>query len=245
MKNNGNIYPLPVIDPDIIDNNDCFILFESGKPNSVDHRSYVFSDPEEIILVSRYEDIPEAFDRIEKYSLDHYMAGYFSYELGYYFEEKFSPPPEISIPLVKMAVFPEAAVFDHYTGKTSSWNRLISEKKDVHRDYKTGTLKANITRDDYYSAVNVIKQHVEKGDIYQANFTFMNRFDFSGCPYTFYRDLLCGQPVAYSSFMKFSDEYILSLSPELFFRIKDNVIESKPMKGTIKRGLDTAEDKKQ
>ncbi|UKI40968.1 MAG: chorismate-binding protein [Candidatus Melainabacteria bacterium] len=42
----------------------------------------------------------------------------------------------------------------------------------------------------------------------------------------------------YNAFIKNEYETILSFSPELFFKIENNKIITKPMKGTIKRGKD-------
>jgi para-aminobenzoate synthetase/4-amino-4-deoxychorismate lyase len=51
--------------------------------------------------------------------------------------------------------------------------------------------------------------------------------------------------VAYSAFVNVADHHILSLSPELFFRIDAGRIVTRPMKGTMPRGLDSAGDAQQ
>ncbi len=50
------------------------------------------------------------------------------------------------------------------------------------------------------------------------------------------------QPVAYSAFLNVAGHQILSLSPELFFRIEDGKITTRPMKGTMPRGLTVDDD---
>jgi len=50
------------------------------------------------------------------------------------------------------------------------------------------------------------------------------------------------QPVPYGGFVRACG--MSSLSPELFFRIRDGFIESRPMKGTVKRGRWLFEDEK-
>jgi para-aminobenzoate synthetase/4-amino-4-deoxychorismate lyase len=50
--------------------------------------------------------------------------------------------------------------------------------------------------------------------------------------------------VAYSALLNVAGYHILSLSPELFFRIEGDRIVTRPMKGTMPRGLDVAEDEK-
>lgn len=52
------------------------------------------------------------------------------------------------------------------------------------------------------------------------------------------------QSVAYGAIVNLGDEQILSLSPELFFRIENDSILVRPMKGTMKRGRSFDEDLK-
>jgi para-aminobenzoate synthetase/4-amino-4-deoxychorismate lyase len=54
--------------------------------------------------------------------------------------------------------------------------------------------------------------------------------------------LLNSQPVPYSAFLHGGNCQILSLSPEMFFRVKDRRIVTRPMKGTARRGADLMED---
>ncbi len=60
---------------------------------------------------------------------------------------------------------------------------------------------------------------------------------------TVFESLLRHQPVAYSAFLNLPDAQILSLSPELFFRIDQGRITTRPMKGTMPRGVDLADDR--
>jgi para-aminobenzoate synthetase/4-amino-4-deoxychorismate lyase len=54
--------------------------------------------------------------------------------------------------------------------------------------------------------------------------------------------LIDSQPVQYSAFLHGENWQILSFSPELFFRLKDHRIVTRPMKGTARRGADLMED---
>jgi para-aminobenzoate synthetase / 4-amino-4-deoxychorismate lyase len=89
--------------------------------------------------------------------------------------------------------------------------------------------------------VDRIKDYILAGDTYQVNFT-----DFVDAETFFSADVFATlsrrQPVAYSSLLNVAGQQILSLSPELFFRIDDGRIVTRPMKGTMPRGRDSAED---
>ena len=57
-----------------------------------------------------------------------------------------------------------------------------------------------------------------------------------------FEELFHRQPVSYSAFLNVDGYQILSFSPELFFRIEDGRIVTRPMKGTMPRGRDSRED---
>ncbi|MBT8382667.1 MAG: bifunctional anthranilate synthase component I family protein/aminotransferase class IV, partial [Ignavibacteria bacterium] len=59
---------------------------------------------------------------------------------------------------------------------------------------------------------------------------------------SFYKKLLFNQSARYSAFINNNESIMISLSPELFFKLYDGRIYSKPMKGTIKRGIEEKED---
>lgn len=214
------------------------MFFESGFFGGPDPKSYILTSPIDTIKVNRYSDVENAFKKIEEYSKKYYLAGYFSYELGYYFERSsFKTKEKFPYPLISLCVFKEISTFDHKTGGGS--------------DFRVDNLRLNFSRSAYLRKISRIKKHILDGDTYQANFTGKYLFDFSGDAFSFYRDLRERQNVPYGAFCKFGSkvlaesggEYVISLSPELFFRRDGSAICSKPMKGTIERGKDIIEDK--
>jgi para-aminobenzoate synthetase/4-amino-4-deoxychorismate lyase len=59
-----------------------------------------------------------------------------------------------------------------------------------------------------------------------------------------YSALLAQQRVAYGAFLNIEGLPIISLSPELFFKTEGDRIVTRPMKGTMARGLDRADDER-
>ena len=90
---------------------------------------------------------------------------------------------------------------------------------------------------EYTRKILKIKERIRQGDTYQVNFTAKYNFKFQGSALGFYYDLKRKQSVPYGALCKFKDEYVVSLSPELFIRRNGREILSQPMKGTIKRGV--------
>ena len=144
-----------------------------------------------------------------------------------------------NLPLASFGVFQEPLQYNHETGKT---NFPSHEAAIVPSNFTIDNLTVSQEKENYLDAIYRIKEYIAAGDTYQVNYTLKILFDFSGSPEAFYRNLRRNQSVAYGAIMHLGGEHILSLSPELFFRVNANSIRVRPMKGTLKRGRHWQED---
>lgn len=104
-------------------------------------------------------------------------------------------------------------------------------------------LQQKISKKEYLQKVKSILEHIQRGDIYEMNFCmefFAKGIDLD--PVQLYTQLNHLSPSPFSSFFKADDLYVLCSSPERFLKKKDRQLISQPIKGTIKRSLDKAED---
>lgn len=99
-----------------------------------------------------------------------------------------------------------------------------------------------ITFEQYKDALTKIKQHIAKGDTYEVNYTYPYKVYTDTDNLTLYNSLLTKQQTNYNTFIVNDFEELLSFSPELFFKLENNKITTKPMKGTISRGKTEEED---
>ncbi|WP_321516775.1 aminodeoxychorismate synthase component I [Marinifilum fragile] len=105
-------------------------------------------------------------------------------------------------------------------------------------------IHSRISRDEYLEAVNQLKDHIRRGDIYEVN--FCQEFYAEDCyikPRGTYQKLTEVSPTPYSGFYQMGEQYLLSASPERFIKKVGKKIISQPIKGTAKRGASEAEDK--
>ena len=106
-------------------------------------------------------------------------------------------------------------------------------------------IQSKITKVDYISSFNQLKEHIHKGDIYEINFCqeFFAEKVILKTP-DIYKKLneISGAP--FSAYCKFQEHYLLCSSPERFIQKKSNRIISQPIKGTIKRSSIPSEDEK-
>jgi para-aminobenzoate synthetase component 1 len=107
----------------------------------------------------------------------------------------------------------------------------------------------NLTRDEYLSAVARVKEHIARGDIYQANLT--QRFSCTLAPESRAEDIFLqlrrDHPASFAAFIHRREDVVVSASPERFLRVDVSedarTIEAWPIKGTRPRGRNSEEDR--
>lgn len=224
------------------------ILLETSRPDLENENSYLFVNPIRVLTVETLDEIPGLFLQIEKYLREgHYVAGFMSYECGYHFEPAISKNlPKVSgLPLAWFGVYQRPFVFSHVSGQFEP--ELPAQCRGLTRPVGPATFpiyngRLAMNYADYRERIEAIKNYIAAGDSYQINFTSKVLFDFPVPPAGLFAALRDRQKVSYAAFIHIENWNILSLSPELFFRIKDGRILTRPMKGTAPRGRDLTED---
>jgi len=234
--------PLPSAYYALLEGQENFVLLETSRFDSANHRSFFFLRPTTIISISRPDDVPRLFAEIEKSLNDgFFVAGYFGYECGCHFENiGANVPLHPTMPLAWLGVYRAPLVFDHNAGIFEGEQPIIPASGQ--NQYSLNKCLLNVSEPNYRDALDKIKNYISAGDTYQVNFTDKYTFDFEGSPIACFSALREKQKVAYSAFINAGGKHVLSFSPEIFFRIDSGTITTKPMKGTVRRGKYPAED---
>lgn len=222
------------------------ILLQTSRVDRHNGRSLLFCRPIDTIVVRSAQEFSELFPLIEEaLRAGRYIAGYISYEAGSCFHRK-TRSPEINgnrvLPLAYFHVYSEVFLFDHLKGEFIGAPLAEPDQPKHVEGFSITDLEFSVGFDSYAERIERIKEWIRSGDTYQVNLTDKFRFNFSGSPIAFYRELLGQQGVSYGAFLNLGELQILSFSPELFFHKKGRSIRTRPMKGTIRRGLDIEED---
>lgn len=114
--------------------------------------------------------------------------------------------------------------------------------KSVDNPFKISKFYNNLKVSNYHNALIKIQDYIVAGDCYQVNFAQRFSAEFSGDPLIAYLVLRAVLPSPFSGFMQLDNGAVLSLSPERFIQVRGNDVETKPIKGTIKRGATPEED---
>lgn len=119
---------------------------------------------------------------------------------------------------------------------------LKSFLNNSEKPFKISKFNNNLKVDDYHSALARIHDYILAGDCYQVNFAQRFEAEFQGDPWFAYLALRAILPSPFSGFIQLTEQALLSLSPERFVEVRGSAVETKPIKGTIKRGKTADED---
>ena len=94
----------------------------------------------------------------------------------------------------------------------------------------------------YRQSVEVAKEHITAGDIFQV--VLSQRFDIDGDvdPFGVYRSLRLLNPSPYLYFLRLGGVQVVGSSPEPMVRVRDRKVTSRPIAGTRRRGGTELED---
>ena len=205
-------------------------------------------------------DYHNAFEQLNEYQqlTRDWLFGYLTYDLknnvehllsqnfdGLHFPDLYFFQPK------KLFLFSENHVSIQYLNMVDDeldddWKEITSypsEKVSIDKDPIRISLRTS--KDSYFEKVGEMLDHINRGDIYEANFcqefysenatinpikSFLHLNDISKPPF--------------ATYLKFDSLYALSASPERYLKKTGKAVISQPIKGTAKRLSNAAEDKR-
>ncbi|MDP1881221.1 MAG: anthranilate synthase component I family protein [Parachlamydiaceae bacterium] len=127
------------------------------------------------------------------------------------------------------------------------WIELL--KKLSLDDVLSNTQTINKIHEDQLSSNNFInkvqkaQEYIKAGEIYQVNLSQPFFFDHVTSPFKLFYQMCINHPAPFSAFINTKELAIVSISPERFLCKQGETLETRPIKGTIKRGTSEASDK--
>lgn len=95
---------------------------------------------------------------------------------------------------------------------------------------------------DYLADVQVIREMIGRGELYQLNYSFPLDVRTQGEHAALYRVLANRHPSAHAAYIEDSSRTVMSFSPELFLSRSGDRVTTRPMKGTAPRHKDPHAD---
>jgi len=184
--------------------------------------------------------------------------GLFGYDLGRRVEDL----PQIAIrdielPDMAVGIYNWALIADHHLQRlTLICHGDISARLhwlDEHQKIRSASApfrlnapwQANMSREEYGQKFRQIQEYIRDGDCYQINLAQRFSTDYSGDEWQAFLRLNQSNRAPFSAFLRLPENTVLSLSPERFIWLKENQIQTRPIKGTLPRCEDPTEDARQ
>ena len=128
-------------------------------------------------------------------------------------------------------------------------NKLSAVKNDaIESDSSVNAIgevkfTGNFTHRNYLHAVQKARQFIIDGDIFEVNLSQRFETKISVSPYQLYSRLRQINPSPFGAYLNFDEVTVVSASPERFLRVQGDFVETRPIKGTCRRGNTPAEDR--
>ncbi|MDA3967152.1 MULTISPECIES: bifunctional anthranilate synthase component I family protein/class IV aminotransferase [Helicobacter] len=185
---------------------------------------FLYKNPKFLLQAYNQQQSKKALKIIEKYKKKYYFIGYIKYEFYKYLDSKDYTSSE---PCLVFYAFKDREKY----------------KKEECTFEFCPIFTKHILKGNYKDNFNSIKNSIAKGQCYEANLSDEIHFISNLNGYEIFNSLHTRQDTPYKAYISTDFEEIISFSPERFFKIKNNKITTKPMKGTIKKGSTKKEDK--
>jgi para-aminobenzoate synthetase component 1 len=198
-------------------------------------------------------------------------VGYFSYDLGRQVERlPATARDDLELPEVWLAFYDHLLAIDHQAGRgyfiamplPGRAAQAVASARELERLLKLtvrnpsapgepsctepaqGQLVSNFTRAEYCLAVERALDHIGAGRLYQVNLAQRFSAPYSGDAEALYQRLRIANPAPFAAFLDCGEFQIVSASPERFLQFDPLTrrVETRPIKGTRRRGRTPAED---
>ena len=184
----------------------------------------------------------------EAHDLDkNWLFGFLSYDLkngienleSKHFDGVVFPELHFFTPKILMKITSKSVEFLKNRGGVSNHEILqnIDSQIITQQEKLDFNIESRFSKAEYLATVERIKQHIQRGDIFEMNFCqefFIENAHLN--PTTLFHALNDLARTPFAAFYKLRDTYIMCASPERFLKKSGQKLTSQPIKGTSKRG---------
>lgn len=212
-------------------------------------------------LTAIVTDANNGFSDLEEYQtqVKDWIFGYLSYDLkndteylssknydGLEFPELyfFQPKKIIGIRGDEVHFIYLNMVVDEIVEDYKTITDFVPKTKHNSKDSGDVHIKMRIFKDEYFSKVNQMLEHIHKGDIYEAN--FCQEFyaeDLQLDALNTYKKLNAISKPPFASYVKLFDKFLMCASPERYLKKTGTKVISQPIKGTAPRSKNVDMDR--
>ncbi len=177
--------------------------------------------------------------------------GLFGYDLGRRFETlPQHAEQDLSTPDMAVGIYDWALIADHQQQTLTlvalddveqRWQWLQAQTAPQTDAFAlTSEWQSNMSFETYAQRFHAVQDYIQAGDCYQVNLAQRFEASYRGDEWQAFLRLNQANRAPFSAFLRLPNSAMLSLSPERFLSLKQQEIETRPIKGTLPR-LDDVE----
>jgi len=180
------------------------------------------------------------------------LVGYLGFDVFENMEPSVKVKSHPDFDRLKFGIYTDGLVYDKMTREIFYFyykkNRLRLVKSYLAKESKetaavSVTFKGySMTKQQYSTVFNKVKKDIRSGLIFQCVVGFQGEYLIEGNEIGIYEKLRRVNPSPHMYYLKFGKQKIIGASPELLFRLRNNVVETFPLAGTIGRGKSLKKD---
>ena len=174
--------------------------------------------------------------------------GYLGYDLNRLLERLPSlASDDLLLPDIHLAFYDRIEAWDHEEGRAFRF-RSDSIRPPVEPEPPDGLgsrpsgVRSNFTREAYLDAIRTVKRAIEEGEIYQANLSQRFQVATARSPVDLYARLRESSAAPFACYIDAGPFQVIGASPERFLKVRGRAVETRPIKGTRRRGRSAEED---
>jgi para-aminobenzoate synthetase component 1 len=205
-------------------------------------------------------DYLNSFEKLQEYQqkTNDWLFGYLTYDLKNDVEDLHSNnfdgldfPDLYFFQPKRVFLFSENEVRIEYLNFVSDeleqdWKEIMHFKpvKNAENVEKSIKIRLRTSKDSYFEKIQEMLHHIERGDIYEANFCqefYSENAEIDPIKTFFHLNHISKPPFA--SYFKRASNFALCASPERYIKKTGNTVISQPIKGTAKRDVNLTADR--
>ena len=187
-----------------------FVLLDDARASHA-APARLYRDPLEVVTATDAVSLHALLDRLA--AEGGHWAGFLTYEAGLLLEDRLAAR-------VAPAALP-LAWFGRFDGFEEIAADQVADLLPSPEGGWAGAPRPLIARPDYDAALARVQALIAAGDIYQANLTIRAEVSTAGHPLALYAGLRARAKAGFGGVIWTGQDWMLSLSPELFFALHD------------------------
>ncbi|MEN5195151.1 MULTISPECIES: anthranilate synthase component I family protein [Sphingobacterium] len=254
------------------DNNISYICCQSIAHIKLDSQQLEIAYPNEMLIIKSKEEINlkeevaifrkafEATHSTERNIISNGLFGYFTFDTIEHFEDiklTTTPSPNLDIPHLQYHVYKYVIAIDHFRNELFVYEHLLDDEASEldklqyliqNKNFpeytfrRTGEETSNRSDQEHRELVKKVKEHIQRGDVFQIVPSRAFSTPFLGDEFNVYRALRSINPSPYLFYFDYGNFKLFGSSPEAQLTIKNGEATIYPIAGTFKRTGNMEED---